>query len=130
MKIKLDENIPAGLVKVLEELGHDTDTVLGESLKGKPDESVWGAAQSASRFLITQDLRFSDMRAFRPGTHCGLLLVRLKAPGRAALLKRIGDVFRREATETWSGCLVVASETKVRLLRPQGPQAGPRGRGG
>ena len=35
----------------------------------------WLAPQSGSRFLITQDLDFSDIRKFAPGTHHGLLLV-------------------------------------------------------
>ena len=34
------------------------------------------AAQSDGRFLITQDLDFSDAREYVPGTHHGLLRVR------------------------------------------------------
>jgi hypothetical protein len=36
-----------------------------------------GRAQRAGRFLVTQDLDFSDVRRFEPGSHHGLLLVRL-----------------------------------------------------
>ena len=35
MRIKLDENVPARLVKPLENLGHDIDTVLMEGLNGQ-----------------------------------------------------------------------------------------------
>ena len=80
MKIKLDENLPERLASELKQLGHDIDTVPGEHLVGQTDEQVWQAAQSASRFLITQDLDFSDMRLYTPGTHAGLLLVRLASP--------------------------------------------------
>ena len=60
MKIKLDENLPDRLVAVLTGLGHDVDTVRGEQLIGRVDSDVWNAAQAAQRFLVTQDLDFSD----------------------------------------------------------------------
>ena len=77
MKIKLDENLPDRLVAVLAGLGHDVDTVRAEELIGRADSEVWNAAQAAQRFLVTQDLDFSDMRRYTAGTHAGLLLVRL-----------------------------------------------------
>jgi len=89
VRIKLDENLPDRLVTVLTTLGHDADTVHGEQLTGRADPDVWSAAQSAWRFLITQDLDFSDIRRHTPGTHAGLLLVRLPRPGRNALLDRV-----------------------------------------
>jgi predicted nuclease of predicted toxin-antitoxin system len=42
------------------------------------DCEVWEAAQRDERFLITQDLDFSDVRRFVPGSHRGILLVRLR----------------------------------------------------
>jgi predicted nuclease of predicted toxin-antitoxin system len=87
VKIKLDENLPDRLVAELQSLGHDADTVRAEHLAGKDDNEVWQAAQAAGRFLITQDLDFSDVRGFTPGTHPGLLLVRL-AQARSGSLGR------------------------------------------
>jgi hypothetical protein len=39
-----------------------------------------GLPQASQRFLVTRDLDFSDVRTFAPGTHRGLLLVRLRKP--------------------------------------------------
>lgn len=78
MRIKLDENLPLRLARVLAERGHETDTVPQEKLAGQDDARVWQAAQTARRFFITQDLDFSDARRFVPGAHHGLLLVRLR----------------------------------------------------
>ena len=89
MNVKLDENLPRRLVSALSNFGHDVDTVRSEQLAGRNDADVWNAAQSAGRFLITQDLDFSDLRRYTPGTHAGLLLVRLAEPGRDALLERV-----------------------------------------
>lgn len=118
MNIKLDEDLPEALGPILAELGHDTDTVPQENLTGQDDPTVWDAAQQAGRFLITQDLDFSDSRKFVPGTHRGLLLLRLRDPGRLALLQIVETLFRTEDMETWHGCLVVATERKLRVLCP------------
>ena len=77
MKIKLDENLPTILADDLTGLGYDCDTVMEEGLKGQSDSRVWDFAQRENRFLITQDLDFSDIRKFKPGSHAGILLVRL-----------------------------------------------------
>ena len=118
MNIKLDENLPERLVSELEALGHDVDTVPSEHLAGRDDNEVWHAAQAVNRFLITQDLDFSDVRRFTPGTHAGLLLLRLGQPGRNALAARVAMLFATEQVDQWRGCLVVATEHKVRVKRP------------
>ena len=85
MKLKLDENLP--------------DTVPQEGLAGRDDQAVWNAAQEAMRFLITQDLDFSDIRRYAPGTHHGLMIVRLRDPSRRALIRRIKAVFQTEQVD-------------------------------
>ena len=118
MKIKLDENLPVALIDVLRTDGHDVDTVADEDLKGESDNAVWQAAQQTGRLLITQDLDFSDVRIFAPGTHHGIVLVRLVKPGRRALTERVSSLFRSEDVESWQGCFVVASDRKLRVRRP------------
>lgn len=118
MKIKLDENLPHRLVRFFSDLGHDTDTVVDERLAGREDDAVWEAAQAAGRFLVTQDLDFSDARKYLPGTHHGLLLVRLAQPSRQALYDRLTTLFATEAVEAWRGCIVSVTHRKVRIKRP------------
>lgn len=118
MKIKLDENLPFSLAGHLRSQGHDADTVMEEDLAGSDDGQVWQAAQAEKRFLITQDLDFSDSRRFAPGTHQGLLLIRLRDPGREALSAMVREIFASQDVESWNGCFVVATERKIRVLRP------------
>jgi predicted nuclease of predicted toxin-antitoxin system len=119
MKIKLDENLPVRLVQLLAELGHDTDSVPQEGLTGRPDSDIWKAAQTTKRFLITQDLDFSDVRCYAPGTHHGLLLVRLRAPGRDALARRVQAAFQTEPVESWKRAFIVITDHKLRIRRPK-----------
>lgn len=117
MKIKLDENLPLRLSSVLRNLGHDVDTVSDEGLRGRADQEIWEATQSEARFLITQDLDFSNTHQFAPGSHHGVLLVRLHSPSRENLIGRIESIFRTENVEDWSRCFVVASERKIRVQK-------------
>ncbi len=119
MKIKLDENLPRRLGRLLKALGHDVHTVYDELLIGRADPEIWKAAQEESRFLITQDLDFSDLRRFAPGSHHGILLVRLRSPDRGSLIDRILELFKEESVSDWARCFVVATEHKIRVLKPK-----------
>ncbi|MCX5649596.1 MAG: DUF5615 family PIN-like protein [Planctomycetota bacterium] len=118
MRIKLDENIPRRLARLLGEAGHDVDTVPQEDLTGQADAKVWKAAQASGRLLVTQDLDFSDTRRYTPGRHHGILLIRLREPGRQGLLERIESLFRTEDVNAWKGCFVVVTDRKTRVVRP------------
>ncbi len=80
MRVKLDENLPAELAGVLGAPGHDVETVPQARLQGVSDGVVRSAAQREARLLVTRDLDFADIRRYAPGTHAGLLLVRLSGP--------------------------------------------------
>lgn len=123
MKIKLDENLPSTLARRLVALGHDADTVVDEHLGGRSDDEVWEASCREGRFWITQDTDFADLRRFAPGTHPGLLLVRLPEEDQW----RAGDFvlawLGSTAPETWAGCLVVGTPSRLRIRRPEGPSS-------
>jgi predicted nuclease of predicted toxin-antitoxin system len=103
----------------LRDLGHDVHTPHDERLVGHADGEIWEATQRESRFLVTQDLDFSDLRRFVPGSHHGILLVRLRSPNRRALIERVGELFRKENAGEWLGCFVVATERKIRVRKPE-----------
>ncbi len=121
MRIKLDENLPKSLATRLSRIGHDTDTVFDEDLAGSTDDRLWEAAQQEQRFFITQDLDFSDVRQFQPGNHCGILLVRLRQPGKQALIAHIMRLFTMNEDTPWEGCFLILTEQKVRIRRPAQP---------
>ncbi len=122
MNIKLDENLPSRLTRILSNIGHNVDTVPQEGLAGLDDQTVWNAAQQSERFFITQDLDFSDIRRYAPGSHHGLLLLRLRDPSRRALTHRIQTVFAMDDAQQWDHCFVVVTDRKIRVRRPPQPR--------
>ncbi|GAC1572413.1 MAG: hypothetical protein NVS3B20_04300 [Polyangiales bacterium] len=117
MKLKLDENVPVTAAARLAALGHDVDTVRDEGLTGTADDRVWSAAQAEGRFLVTQDMDFSDARSFAPGTHHGLLLVRLPDDEQWRITDFLVGWFASPDAARWERCFVVATPNKVRVLR-------------
>ena len=118
MKVKLDENLPLQIAVELRARLHDVQTVWEEGLSGHADQDIWEEAQREGRVLITQDLDFSDARKFVPGTHHGIVLMRLRSPSRRNLIVRATELFGQEDISGWAGCFVIATERKVRVRRP------------
>jgi predicted nuclease of predicted toxin-antitoxin system len=121
VKVKLDENIPVSLVEVLASLGHDVQTVIGQGLTGRADAEIWRQCQLEDRLLMTQDLDFSDARKFQPGSHAGIVLVRLQNPGASPCSGRLVRFSETMISKLGKGALsfVVPSETKIRIRRNQ-----------
>ncbi len=118
MRLKLDENIATSAAVRLRDLGYDVHTVLDERLSGRPDHEVWTAAQAEERFLVTQDLDFSDLRRFVAGSHAGVLLVRLPDAEQWRIADYLAGWFSAPDASSWERCFVVATPHKVRVRRP------------
>ena len=77
MRFKLDENLPVSSAAILASSGHDVDTVGQEGLSGAPDPDVVAAATAVGRVLISLDVGLADIRAYPPGSHAGIVVLRL-----------------------------------------------------
>jgi predicted nuclease of predicted toxin-antitoxin system len=117
MKLKLDENLPEELAELFVERGHDVETVRGEGLAGQGDPRIFKAAVEEGRVLVTQDLDFSDIRRFKPGTHPGIVLVRLRDPSRRRLIARIRQIVDHEPIDIWAQAFVVIGDRRLRVRR-------------
>ena len=119
MRLKLDENITVDARTLLAAFGHDVDTVADEQLVGRPDPDVLAAAVGDGRALVTFDLGFGDPRSYPPGTHCGVILLRLRdqQPGNVVtVLQRLAE---HHNLDELTGCVVVITERLVRIRWPE-----------
>lgn len=64
-------------MKVLTTAGFDVDTVTSEGLAGASGPDVLTAATAAARMLITLDRGMGDVRRYPPGSHPGIVVLRL-----------------------------------------------------
>ena len=119
MKLKLDENITVVAKDPLVALGHDVDTVPDESLTGRSDADVLTAAIRDDRALVTFDLGFGDPRAYPPGSHPGVILLRLRDQQPDNVVSVLRGLAENHDLNELAGCTVVVTERLVRIRRPE-----------
>lgn len=115
MKFKLDENIPE-LVRVsLTARGLDTHGVHDEGLAGAADARLLQACIAEDRILITLDLDFADIRAYPPGSHPGIWVLRPPAQTFSAIEGLALAGLRLAAVERVRGQLWIIDDRRVRI---------------
>ena len=119
LRFKLDENVPVDAAWLLAAAGYDCQTVYDEHLAGASDPDVAQACQAEGRVLVTLDLDFSDVRAYPPGTHAGIMVLRPRVPDRDSTLALIERVLPLFASEALTGCLWIIDTERVRVRAPR-----------
>jgi predicted nuclease of predicted toxin-antitoxin system len=118
VKFKLDENLPVSAAAILAGAGHDAGTVPGEGLAGRPDQEVVTASSAAGRVLISLDVGLGDIRAYPPGSHAGIVVLRLADQSAAAVTKAIGDLAALAEPENLAGAIAVLQRGLLRIRHP------------
>jgi len=110
MLLKLDENLGRSHVQLLRNAGYEADRVHDEGMSGWTDPRIWARVCDEGRFFITLDLDFADIRAFKPGSHPGILLLRTQSRSSAGVLHVLKRVLDERRLDSLLGCLAVADE--------------------
>jgi predicted nuclease of predicted toxin-antitoxin system len=74
------------VAEILRNIGFAADTVADEHLSGAKDDAVAAASRSEGRILVTLDLDFANIRAYPPGDHTGIIVLRVKRQDKATVL--------------------------------------------
>lgn len=122
MRVKLDENLPRSLIGVLTSAGHDTDSVAGEGLTGADDQTVFASARDAGRLLVTLDRGFGDIRRYSPGTHPGIVVLRLPDESAAAVVRAIQRLLDQHDLEDLAGTITIVEPARLRIRRASARQ--------
>jgi predicted nuclease of predicted toxin-antitoxin system len=116
--IKVDEDLPRSAVNFLREQGYDAVNVVEQRMGGWKDPALWNAIQEEKRFLVTADKGFADVRAFPPGKHAGILLLRPDEDGIRPVLELLQQVLKSSKLEDLTGTTTVASPRGIRIRKP------------
>jgi predicted nuclease of predicted toxin-antitoxin system len=119
VKVKLDENVPRSARQVLIAAGHDVDTVIDEDLGGASDPQIVAAAAADERLLITLDRGLGDIRAYPPGSHAGILVLRPSDQSARTVAAVLAEVVAGHDLTTLAGTVTVAQRGLLRIRRLQ-----------
>lgn len=89
MRFLLDENFPKAVIPVLVAMGHEVDDFRLIGTIGAPDEDIVRVAKERSAVILTTDRDFFHTLGQSLSTHCGIIIVALKQPTRAAIVSRV-----------------------------------------
>jgi predicted nuclease of predicted toxin-antitoxin system len=73
LKFKVDENLPTEHAAMLQDAGHEADTVADQKLTGSDDSVLFERCQAEGRILLTLDLDFGNVQAYPQDPIQGLL---------------------------------------------------------
>jgi predicted nuclease of predicted toxin-antitoxin system len=118
VKIKLDECMARRVISALAASGHDVATAQQEGLAGSEDTVVLNHAVRESRLLITLDRDLADVRHYPPGSHHGVVLLRLADQRSDLQITALEWLRSRHQFEELVGCTVVVQNDAVRIRRP------------
>ncbi len=117
MRVKVDEDLPRAVVRMLRDRGYDATGVVEQGMGGWKDPALWQAVQAEQRFLVTADKGFADVRLHAPGTHAGVLLLRPGQDGIRPMVELLARVLESYDLEILAGAVTVVTPRGVRIRR-------------
>lgn len=117
MRVLTDENLPRPLVEALREAGHDVLDVREHGLAGADDATVWALARADNRILVTLDLDFANVLQYAPGTHEGIVVLRVHKPTQRLIEDMLLGFLSAVGQEDVHGALVIVEPGRYRVRR-------------
>ncbi|MEO5924878.1 MAG: DUF5615 family PIN-like protein [Bryobacteraceae bacterium] len=115
MNFKVDENLPAECAALLREAGFDADTVGDENLSGADDPTIFERCQVEGRVLITLDLDFSNVFAYPPASHLGVIVLRTRSQDKVVVLASLHRLIPVLKANMPSGQLWIVERDRIRV---------------
>jgi predicted nuclease of predicted toxin-antitoxin system len=115
VRFKVDENLPAEVTETLRAADLDAFSVPEQGLAGTDDDQVARVCRDEGRILVTLDVGFSDIRSYRPGTHAGIVVLRLRTQEKHHILRVVQQFLAVLRRESVAGSLWIVEETRVRI---------------
>lgn len=117
MLVKIDESLSPVLAEPLREAGHDVRTVIDQGWGGKLDPDLFPLVCEEQAFFITADVGFGDIRQYPPGTHPGILVLRVARESLLEYRDLLASVLQKQSLETLLGTVAVATSRGLRIRR-------------
>lgn len=87
-------------------------------MAGAPDPDVVAAATGSQRILVTLDVGLGDIRAYPPGSHSGIVVLRPPDQSATTVTKAIGDLANVAEPGGLAGAVAVMQRGLLRIRHP------------
>jgi predicted nuclease of predicted toxin-antitoxin system len=118
VRLKLDENLPAGVLGPTAPPGHDVMTVGEERLSGCEDQSLYEVCRAERRVLVTLDMDFANPLRFPPEASAGIIVLRPSRPLLTVLVSMLSNAVAAATRDAVVGKLWIVEPTRIRVYEP------------
>jgi predicted nuclease of predicted toxin-antitoxin system len=87
-------------------------------MSGATDAVVAQAVVAEGRILVTFDLGFGDIRAYPPGSHPGIVVLRLARQALASVNEALLFLLSYDELTAIAGCTMIVDGATIRVRRP------------
>ncbi|MFN0034389.1 MAG: DUF5615 family PIN-like protein [Saprospiraceae bacterium] len=116
IRLKLDENFSPSLTELFHAAGLDAHSVLGESLSGASDDTIYEACIRENRCLITFDTDFCNILNYPADGTQGIIVVRPNRPITLASMRVISEqIIQLLQERSPESCLWVLEPDRLRI---------------
>ena|ERR1700690_268528 len=115
MRFLIDENLPVEIKELLSRRGYDAVHALDRFKPGRSDKIIFKTAQKEHRLIVTCDLDFSDIRRFPPGTHRGIIVLRLQVQSTPRFLRVLEGFLKATSIDRCAKAITILEETGYRI---------------
>jgi predicted nuclease of predicted toxin-antitoxin system len=114
MKFFLDENFPRTALAFLESAGHSAAHALQHFSPGTDDTTLFDHAQKQQAVFVSTDKDFFHTIPLAFERHCGAIVITLRKPNRADLLRRLADALAQLGERELKNTTWLVTETRIR----------------
>jgi predicted nuclease of predicted toxin-antitoxin system len=115
----IDESLPRAVTRELVAAGHDVIDARDVGLRGTPDAAVQARAAAEGRIVVSGDVDFANALRFAPGSHPGIIVLRVpNAWAPADRARRVVAVLDEILLSRVTGAIVIVDAIRVRVLAP------------
>lgn len=116
-KFLLDENVPPAIGVFLQNLDFDVVHAKDSGMLGASDNQIMDLARQEERTLITFDKHFADLVLYPPGTHWGVIRIRIHPPLLSDVIQALQQFLKQFDLSTIQGTLIVLENNGFRIRR-------------
>lgn len=116
-KFLLDENVPPAIGVFLQSLDFDVVHAKDSGMLGASDDQIMNLARQEERTLITFDKHFADLVLYPPGTHWGVIRMRIHPPLLSDVIQALDQFLKQFDMSTIQGTLIVLEKDGFRIRR-------------
>lgn len=113
MKFFLDENFPRVALAQLQMGGHSAVHALELFAPGTADDTLFAHAQQENAVFITTDKDFFHTVPLTFAHHYGAMVITLRRPNRAELLRRLSDAVSAMGERTFVNTVWLITDTSI-----------------